>query len=79
MPVAIASELIAQHASRRETVTLLHLSRLPGAMKYMVSIVGGRHDGIDIRCATKESAQALFRHIVSCVRLDLDHPYLTAI
>jgi hypothetical protein len=48
-------------------------------MRYLLRIVGGKHNGTEIHCKTRQSVETLFEQIVAARKADTEHPFLAEV
>lgn len=61
-----------------ESIVGEHHPDEPG-MKYLIRIVGGKHNGVEIHCPTEHSMDKLFDEIVAYRKRYSNHPFLRAV
>lgn len=48
-------------------------------MRYLIRVIGGKHNGVEIHCPTAISTNKLFDELVDAYYTGTDHPYLMAV
>lgn len=78
MPFAHAEKMIRCYQRLTESIVAEHHPDEHG-MPYVIRIIGGKHTGLEIHCATEASTIALFDSLVAARKADTDHPYLAVV
>lgn len=72
-------EILLRFARATEVITAEHHPDDRGGMPYVLHIVGGKHTGMQIHCATEQSVTRLFNEVVAARKSDTEHPFLAQV
>lgn len=78
MPFTHADKMFRCYQRLTESIVAEHHPYENG-MAYLIRIIGGKHTGTEIHCATEQSAVALFDSLVAARKAEREHPFLAAV
>jgi hypothetical protein len=78
MPFTNADNLLRCFQRATESIVAEHHPDDNG-MPYVIRFLGGKHNGVEIHCATERSTIALFDEFVCARKGNYEHPFLVAV